>query len=107
MTKNAIFEDLTEESEQKSRRKDTVNSIYSTEKMSALLLIARHSRRQNLISMPRREVMIPTIAEIKIQNRQPHELGASVGEGIRKFFSDKNGQPPASIMITAEPVARN
>ncbi|CAL6413376.1 unnamed protein product [Bathycoccus prasinos] len=53
--------------------------------------------------MPRREVMIPTIAEIKIQNRQPHELGASVGEGIRKFFSDKNGQPPASIMITAEP----
>jgi len=95
VTKNTIFEDLTEESEQKSHRKDKM-------KMFALLL-AQHSRRQNLISMPRREGIIPTIAEIKIQNRQPHELGASVGEGIHKFFSDKNGQPPASIMITAEP----
>ena len=49
------------------------------------------------------EAFITLAAEIKIHNKQPHDLSASIGEGVKNYFAEKSGHPPARLEFTAEP----
>jgi len=73
------------------RRKEIINGSYSRSEI--------YDRLMQLDN----EAFVTLAAEIKIHNKQPHDLGASIGEGVKNYFVEKSGHPPARLEITAEP----
>jgi len=77
--------------EEERRRKEIINASY------------RRSEGYDQLMHLDTEAFIAFAAQVKIHNKQPHDLSASLGEGIKNYFVEKSGNPPASLEFTAEP----
>ncbi|CAL6270011.1 unnamed protein product [Bathycoccus prasinos] len=83
------FDPLTNAEER--RRREIINASYT-----------RSEGYDRLMHLDN-EAFITLAAEIKIHNKQPHDLSASIGEGVKNYFAEKSGHPPARLEFTAEP----